>query len=71
MAIASKGATVKQKKPLTYAERQNSIKPSSVSNASGQRNSFTRMTGAAAAAAKGRASKATYSNKAVKVRKSK
>lgn len=69
MAIASKGAKVRAIKPKTYAERQNSMKPSSVSNASEQRNSFTRMTGAAAA--KGRASKASYSSKAVKVRKSK
>lgn len=71
MAIASKGAKVRAIKPKTYAERQNSMKPSSVSNASEQRNSFTRMTGAAAAAARGRASKASYSTKLEKVRKSK
>lgn len=71
MAIASKGANVRAIKPKTYVERQNSMKLSSVSNASEQRNSFTRMTGAAAAAARGRASKASYSTKLVGVRKGK
>lgn len=71
MAIASKGAKVRAIKPKTYAERQNSMKPSSVSNASEQRNSFTRMTGAAAAAARGHSAKLPHANKAVKVRKSK
>ena len=69
MAIASKGAKVRAIKPKTYAERQNSMKPSSVSNASEQRNSFTRMTGAAAA--RGHSAKLPHANKAVKVRKSK